>query len=65
MMIADQDLLTIRDAAAALGISSATIRDWIRRKRINTYKADIGRIKVSVTELREKTTPREHQRADG
>jgi excisionase family DNA binding protein len=60
-MVKEEDLMTVREAAEYLGISPATIRDWIRRKRIATYKPEIGRLAVDVNEIQEKLTPRKRE----
>jgi len=59
MMMAQQELMTVREAAARLHLPEGRIRDWIHRKLIATYKPAIGRgLYVDATEIEEKRTPR-------
>jgi excisionase family DNA binding protein len=58
MMVAEQELLTVREAARRFNVTVWTVHNWIRRGKIGAYSAQIGNgLYVDANEIEEKRTP--------
>lgn len=65
MMTQDVDLITLEEAAKRFRVPIWTLRYWIGKRAIASYKPELGmHVLVDANELERKTTPRKRPARD-